>query len=777
MANRKARPLPRSDKVEAGPAGLMADVEFEVSLLGEMFRRAALGLTVILIVARASWPAEYRQEADTGTSLGWSMCLLVTALVAVAGMWLSGGLRLRRSWADLGVIGLFILVAASASHAADRRIGINLAWEWVAVGLAYVLLRNLPRNRAETSAIVGCLVATAVAVSAYGLYQIAFEFPSDRAFFLSNPREAMIRAGLDPDSGGPQYQHFKDRLLGSREPVATFALTNTLAGFLVGPAVIVLVMGLRGLARRELRGSSLLAAPLGLIVLVCLLLTKSRSGYVGLFVSMLGLAWLERHRVSFRRIVLVGFGMVAVSLVLVTVAVLTKQLDVQVLTESSKSLRYRAEYWQGAWKVIWDGRSRPWVGVGPGNFAGPYLRHKLPQSSEEIADPHNLVLDVWAMAGLPAVLAMLVGLAFGLRECFGASNLKPAVVPIEPEIEARAPASAFWLVVAAGAGGWMAAVALGRLSPFDGGPFEKSISLGFSMRWLILSAGWVVFAVIGGRFWQKAGATADALGLGVVAIVVNLLAAGGIAYAPVSLMLWGLVALGQNLREDRRCGVRSPVGGRELAFVPAAVLAAILGTFVGTVSPFWKSEAAMNEAEAALTGLRADADRAGNAYRRAVALDPFASRGWIAWANLEYREWKRRKEVANDFTWHRIDSMLKQATKPPRDPNSLLVQRLRARWARDFLDLPGTLQAERYRIRTDRANACAAACALYPTDATLRADLAASLADLERFAEAVEQGRKATSLDQMTPHADKKLPLEVRSRLNELIPVWRAKIK
>ncbi len=28
-----------------------------------------------------------------------------------------------------------------------------------------------------------------------------------------------------------------------------------------------------------------------------------------------------------------------------------------------------------------------WWGVGPGNFAGPYLKYKLPQSSEEILDP------------------------------------------------------------------------------------------------------------------------------------------------------------------------------------------------------------------------------------------------------------------------------------------------------------------------------------------------------------------------------------------------------
>ena len=76
-----------------------------------------------------------------------------------------------------------------------------------------------------------------------------------------------------------------------------------------------------------------------------------------------------------------------------------------------KSLRYRGEYWQGAWGVITDGAPslagalvEPtfWWGVGPGNFAGPYVKYKLPEASEEIVDPHNLFLEVWATGGFCA---------------------------------------------------------------------------------------------------------------------------------------------------------------------------------------------------------------------------------------------------------------------------------------------------------------------------------------------------------------------------------------
>src|SRR5205085_6033684 len=83
--------------------------------------------------------------------------------------------------------------------------------------------------------------------------------------------------------------------------------------------------------------------------------------------------------------------------------------------ESTKSLRYRFEYWSSTWEMLLE-TPRNWLmGVGPGNFRQNYLPFKLPQSSEEIADPHNLVLDVWANGGLMAV-GGLAGVCFaGIR--------------------------------------------------------------------------------------------------------------------------------------------------------------------------------------------------------------------------------------------------------------------------------------------------------------------------------------------------------------------------
>src|SRR4051812_18863812 len=116
MASRKPRPTIRVEPAASiattpEPQGPLGHAEPQAAALGDVFRRIALGLAAALMVARAYWPAEYRAEGDTGSGLLWALLMLVAAMIAVMGMWLEGGLRLRRSWADLGVIALFGLVA------------------------------------------------------------------------------------------------------------------------------------------------------------------------------------------------------------------------------------------------------------------------------------------------------------------------------------------------------------------------------------------------------------------------------------------------------------------------------------------------------------------------------------------------------------------------------------------------------------------------------------------------------------------------------------------
>ncbi len=737
--------------------------------------------------------------------------MLIAALLAILGAFFGQRVRFRWSWTDLAVYGLFAMVALSARQGAEARVAINLAWEWVGVGLAYALMRHLPRHDGETSALAASLAATAVALAAFGFYQVGVVQPETQRLYRQNPEVALRLAGVANDA--VSRKHFEDRLLGSKEPTATFALANSLAGFLVGPAVLILALGAARLADRERRQGRwialLLAAPPTLLVLGCLLLTKSRSAWVGLAVAILVLAWRERRRVSPRLAIGAGVGLLALISLLVVVGSVTGQLDWLVLTQSTKSLRYRWEYWVGTWRVLWDGPTRWWFGLGPGNFAGPYLRNKLVEASEGISDPHNLLLEVWVTAGLPALLALLAAIGLGFRDLLGPVRMpeatdrrrdrrKPESDGEPDQRDAAPPARAGWLVVVAGLGGWLLAMVLRPdLSPFaqSFNPFEGDL-----MRWLVLGGAWVWAVMMGLPLWSGTRLPAWAAGAGVLAVLVNLLAAGGIGFAPVALALWGLVAIGLNLRSDRPCARLRSLDGWLGSFGLAAVWAAVGGTFLGTVRPHWVAESALERAEVAMgharlayeqalrtqptdapDTLRAAAafqvarpyyEQAESAYKEATEADRYASRPWIGRGLLEMEAWQAEGEpVSPDrIVWHRINSALQKAATPPRNPDNLDVQRLRAGLAEHVLNKSGWPDFEHRTIQADRLDALRRAVRLHPTDARLRAELARALANAGLASEAADAAQAALRLDALIPHKEKNLPPDVRrslrSRLN-----------
>ena len=128
-------------------------------------------------------------------------------------------------------------------------------------------------------------------------------------------------------------------------------------------------------------------------------------------------------------------------------------------------------------------------------------------------------------------------------------------------------------------------------------------------RWLVLAVGWLLAVLLGQSFWRRVPLPAAAFGAAALACVINLPAAGGIGMPAVALVLWLLIALGLNLRDDRPCSRLREYAGRLPAVGLAIVWSALAGSFFGAITPFWRSEAALAAAEDALAhhppGLRA----------------------------------------------------------------------------------------------------------------------------------------------------------------------------
>ena len=768
-----------------------ADSPFPV--VGEFLRKAALGLTALLFVARAYYPSE---DAEAGTGLVWVFALLGVAGLAIAANLMAGATRFRWSWADPLVLALVLLVAFGAGHAADRRSAITLAWEWGGLGLLYVLARNLPRSRGESAALAAVVVATAVAVAGYGLFQVPVEFPQLRAMYRANPAAMMGRLGIAP--GTPAAESFENRLIGSNEPFSTFALPNSLAGFLVGPLVVLLAVAVDNFGRAG-RGSRLLGLLLatgpGLALLACLLLTKSRSAWVGLVVGAAVVAWKSRGAVPRRW--LVGSGLVGgVALAgLVLAGVATRQLDVQILTEARKSLGYRWEYWQGAWGVITDAptpfapvfasndllgtgaedvatrSTRPfWWGVGPGSFAAAYLRHKLPGASEEIQDPHNMFLQVWAEAGVVALLALVGALVVGLAAVLAPGRPKADVIE---DLDAPAEGTGTGWIWVMGGLGWFGVCVVGQLNPIAQDDQAR--------RWLVLGACWLAASLLIAPIWSRRALPAAGLGAAVIALVVNLLAAGGIGIPSVAMGLWVLLALGLNLRDDRPSGRLRTAPGVGPGVALACGWAVLVGTISGAVVPGWRSDLALAQGEAAMAARPPRFDVARRAFAEAIELDRYSTRPWLALADLEYRFWQSPEAVDKKKpVWNRVLIALDKALEDGyRDSGNLGIRRRQAMYARQILDrLPADAQPfELLELRSTIARATRRAVRLYPTSAPLRVELAQANADLGMYKDAAGEARVALQLDDLMPHRDKKLPAATRDRLLRQASAWDEQAK
>ena len=105
-----------------------------------------------------------------------------------------------------------------------------------------------------------------------------------------------------------------------------------------------------------------------------------------------------------------------------------------------------------------------------------------------------------------------------------------------------------------------------------------------------------------------------------------------------------MLAIGLNLRDDRPCGWQRDYQSRVPPFVMAVGWAALLGTFVGLVSPFWRAESFIAEANAAITRRPPDFLRADAAYVKAFEADPYYARPWREDAALHLMVWQQEGE-------------------------------------------------------------------------------------------------------------------------------------
>ncbi len=531
--------------------------------------------------------------ADISTPGSQTLTLFVFLVAAGWAVWQvasgRGGFTLSPAeWTLLVVVLCTFVSAEAAVYKHPARL---IAWEWLGLFVTFALVRRMPVSPSEQRGLLAALLATTVALSAQAVYQCAYEYPQMAASVGGSAERvgsALSRISLEMGTTDDRFLESIRQRLKDAFATATFAHPNSFAGYLVLflPALVGAALVVRWNSRRH----SVWLWAFAALTAGALWLSHSRGAFAAVVLVGLVVATIRwRHRLWARR------GWVAagvLALAVVGLAVLKSGLLAGLFAkESSGGMSARLEYWQTTASII---GAHPWLGVGPGNFRGAYQRYMDVGMGEQVVEPHNFVIEIWATSGLVALVALLVALGLiGLALVCRHNSLSE-------EPEAGRPNDAASEKRSSGA-----PLAHGRGSDksthhspltthdspawvfFAGGAIGIALSFALRVHWqepgidealsvvLRLVAWLSAMAVLIHVPWSS-GTCIVVLAAGAAALLLNLLVSGGIAFFSVATPLWAVLALSLNLVSpalDKR-----PSGATRLIpllFLPLAVLYAL----------------------------------------------------------------------------------------------------------------------------------------------------------------------------------------------------------
>ncbi|WP_237225833.1 O-antigen ligase family protein [Rubinisphaera sp. JC750] len=715
--------------------------------------QSGLIATTSLFFARWWVPVESAAAGDTALLvLPWMLLLALAGWLVSTGRFPKTFLKFDLADLGLGLIALGALVGCGSvwSMGGQLRAAFNMTWEWLGIIVAVFLLRRF-WGATRSSAPVAVLLGIGLTLSAQGIYQHSVQLPSQRAVVLPmveeyqetyaqlqstelSPaaRERLLSAQQSQErllfqNGIPSeprsLQMFVERL-NSSEPFAQFALTNTLAGVLLICLLLQLSLGIRLFrsTTASSRGAQVFLAVAVVATFYCLVLTKSRTAWVAGLMGIVLLA-LQRPRNQNARRHILQAGAVAVLLLVLGVGggLLTGALDLEVITEANKSLSYRVEYWTASLAMLQD----HWAtGVGPGNFRQNYLAYKLPYSSEEILDPHNLWLDAWAGNGLLGLLGLAIVVFFMLRRAWN-QFLSPAVA--ESDFKQSVDQSVKPAVIATALSGLWAML---FVSP-EIAPLIEVVAL-LAFLGTIAAAGF-------GKLLNQSRPAAYAMTVAALAAIIHLHGAGGFAMPGIiSAVL--LLGLGPRVFDEKSDEFSQP--SKSWA-APAAMGLAIL-LLIGGTSLVVRPELASWTATARLANANSSraAQIALNDWAEADSVNPAP---WMQLGQMYASMAKETPGSDRDAYAQAAVTALKKAA--PLDPaNHHVYQAIAAVYAEQAT--AGKADAWTEAVRNQQL-----AVDRYPGSAELQADLSAYLASAGRTNDAAKVATKALEIHELNEKA------------------------
>jgi len=332
-------------------------------------------------------------------------------LGGVAGLLLARAIgasrRYRRTGLEWGAILVALAAVVSCVFAGNKRLALNGAVDWLCCPLLTIALVQLLHRPWQRRLALAAVLATACAQAFQCYEQHLVGFDETWAHYQSIKEETWSRQGVELDSA--RVDAFERRLR-AREASGSMPHSNVAGSYLVlcGLAAVGLTIArwrrpTAGFDRLLKAGCALMTTGLLGAVVLTWSLGAIIAGVVAviLWIVVAGLGrWIKPHRAT---AFIVGWVCVAT----VGVGVVGYGLYRHALP--SWSLTFRWQYWRASSKLIAD---HALTGVGRENYDRHYLRYKLIEAPEEVANPHNLFVQAaadWGALGLVGVVVMLVG--------------------------------------------------------------------------------------------------------------------------------------------------------------------------------------------------------------------------------------------------------------------------------------------------------------------------------------------------------------------------------
>ncbi len=627
-------------------------------------RESSPWLIPLLLGALLTWrwmlPVE---SAILGGTLSISQLSLVLPLACAA--WFVKQRRVSLIWGQQDtilwviVIGHWCSLLCLLKAGGDLRAAFNLCWEWTAIGCTYFSIRQSLRSKESKGDLLRLVIVVGIGMAGIGLWQhfVAYRFvladyrsmqqsydelsqkaSSGMLFRLEQEEFRQLELDfqeMNVPTTGASREMFERRLADNRQPVGRWALTNSLGGLLA--IITVLLVG----AVITNSGSRLMVISLLAMVIYCLYETHSRTAQAatGLGVLMLIVEKFgsDAKIRQFRLELLGGMGLLGILLVIYGF----KNFD-QISYDSHfalRSLQFRLQYWVGSVQALGES---PFFGTGPGNFRQGYLHHKLVASSEQIADPHNAILDVWANGGFIALLGLLLLGSLFLKRYLQSEKMSP---PVDQPVVFQGWLSSPWFL-----GAEIALLGLFLTQLLTTGVADwELVALLFAVP---------VLDVILQSLSLKL--PSQIIRISLLVLGIHLLGAGGMEMPGIVLL--GLALLATSINPSERCCLPS---SSRLLMTGASSVGLVALMWITTTGPVRASAEEMAEA-ASVWMLDGDAASSRKSFLRAAAADRYSADPWRSLGELEYSIWKATPE--NTVPFERAQEAWSKAAE--RDPHS-----------------------------------------------------------------------------------------------------------